>query len=392
MLSNELWDKINKLSGEDTMRLRLAHHGDESMSVVIDQIECRQRTKKKLAEMHNKAPRFFFPTVLSSEQATSDQLAAYHASLVESGAQVLDMTCGLGIDAFHIASKASKVLAADINTHVAEAAAYNACELGLSNFEAIGGDSVELLSQMPDNSFDLIFIDPARRGDYGKRQFALSDCEPDVTRLIDKMLAVAPKVIIKASPMLDIRNVIAQLPNVKEIMSVGTRRECKELVIVCRRGFKGDVLISAVTVDECSFSFSETEERGATPVYEMPVDGDILLECYPATVKAGPFKLLSSRFEVNKIAPNTHLYSSKEFPADFPGRGMIVKEVLPFDKNSRKALAGKYGAMDITARNFPLQPSELAKRLKLKSGGKFRLFAVRDKDDKCRLIVTEPLD
>lgn len=50
---------------------------------------------------------FIFPTSLSAEQCTSELLARFHANLVPDNGVVLDMTCGLGIDAFHIAGKVS---------------------------------------------------------------------------------------------------------------------------------------------------------------------------------------------------------------------------------------------------------------------------------------------
>lgn len=391
MLTEEQWQNIENFADEDPMRLRLAHHGNVAMAAVIDQIECRQKTRKKLSETLASAPRFYFPTVLSSEQATSDALAEFHAGLIAPESSVFDMTCGLGIDAFHIARKASELLAADINPKIAATANSNAALLGIDNFSAIAADSTELLTGMKNNAFDYIFIDPARRGDNGKRQFALSDCVPDVTAFIDRMLNVAPNVIIKASPMLDISNILIQLPYVSQIISVGTRRECKEIVVICQRGFNGVPRISAVTVGISSFTYTESEEHTSRPVYGMPKPGNILLECYPAAVKAGAFRLLSSRFGITKIAPNTHLYYSECIPEDFPGRGLTVKEVIPFDKRARKYISERYEAMEITARNFPMQPIELAKKLKLKSGGKNRMFAVRDQDNKCWLIITEPI-
>lgn len=390
MLTEEQWQNVEKYACADPLRMRLTYHGNDLMNEVIDQIECRQRARKKLADTLDSAPRFYFPTVLSSEQATSDSLAAFHASLVTPGARVFDMTCGLGIDAMHIARIASQLLTADISPEVAEAANYNTARLGIDSFRAIGADSVELLAEMEHDAFDCIFIDPARRGEHGQRRFALSDCQPDVTAIIDRMLEVAPRAIIKVSPMLDISDVLTRLPNIERVISVGTRRECKELVIVCDRNFNGVPLISAVTAGECSFDFTEDEERNAVSVYGMPIPGDYLLECHPATIKAGPFKLLSSRFGVKKIAPNTHLYFAEEIPEGFPGRGLRVKEVIGFDRQARKALADRYVAVDITTRNFPLQPAELAKKLKLKTGGPNRMFAVRDQYDKCWLIITEP--
>ena len=99
-------------------RLRCA--GDSQAMDKILQQECRRRASRKLAATLL-CPDFRFPTSLSAEQCTSDEIARIHADMVQPGASVLDMTCGLGIDAFHIARRASSVIAIDINHDVAGA-------------------------------------------------------------------------------------------------------------------------------------------------------------------------------------------------------------------------------------------------------------------------------
>lgn len=49
----------------------------------------------------------------------------------------------------------------------------------------------------------MIFLDPARRDDHGSRTYAIADCMPDVLTLKDMLLAKAPTVNVKLSPMLD---------------------------------------------------------------------------------------------------------------------------------------------------------------------------------------------
>lgn len=97
-------DWITAHSGDDTARLRLRHAGDPGMAHAIMQIECRRKAARKLHDtLRNDG--FVFPTALSAEQCTSDNIAAYHASLIAPGETVLDMTAGLGIDAFHMARR-----------------------------------------------------------------------------------------------------------------------------------------------------------------------------------------------------------------------------------------------------------------------------------------------
>ena len=381
-LTDEQWKMVDKLIDKDVNSLRLAHHGNAAMVAVIDQIECRQRTRKKLCRTLERIPEFLFPSVLSAEQSTSDSLARFHSTLIPVGARVLD-------------AKASQVTALDLNGHTAECAAINFRQAGIYNACVMEGDSVSYLRNLPDNSFDCIFIDPARRGEAGQRLFALADCSPDVTSLLGEMLRVAETVIIKASPMLDISHSAAELHDVSRILAIGDRRECKELVIVCRRNYSGAPLVSAVTIaqDEeivSGFDFRPEAEKDSEAAYGMPESGQWLYEPWPATIKAAPFKLLCNRYPVMKPAPNSHVYFSRTEISDFPGRGHRIDAVIPFNKKSLRALAEYGDRFDITTRNFPLGAEALAKKLKIKSGGNRRLFATRDSDNRSILIITSP--
>ena len=62
-----------------------------------------------------------------------------------------------------------------------------------------------MLGNIPSDSYSLIYLDPARRGKDGGRVYSLKDCEPDITVLRHELLRIAPRILLKASPMADIR-------------------------------------------------------------------------------------------------------------------------------------------------------------------------------------------
>ena len=83
----------------------------------------------------------------------------------------------------------------------------------------------------------MIFLDPARRDDHGSRTYAIADCTPDVLTLKDMLLAKAPTVMVKLSPMLDWHKTVADFAGaVHEVHIVSTGNECKELLLVLGRG------------------------------------------------------------------------------------------------------------------------------------------------------------
>lgn len=394
MLDSKQWDTVNSMLHEDVNRLRLANHGKEGMDRAIDQIDCRQRCAKKLAITLTRAPHFVFPSVLSAEQSTSDLLAEYHARLCGNAKRVLDMTCGLGIDSFHIAHHGAEVTACELTEFTARCAAHNAMQLGLNHISVKCCDSVDMVREAQPDSFDCIFVDPARRGSGGKRLFALADCSPDVTVLMKRMLEIAPMVVVKASPMLDVTHTLLELPNVDTILAVGTRRECKELVIICKRHTSEQPTFGSVTLapsSSANFFFTRDEETSAVPLYEIPVEGSVVYEPFPATVKIGAPNYLATRFGMTKIAPNSHLYVSTVEIPDFPGRAYRVAKVLPFNKQSVKQIHLDGKRLDITTRNFPLSPSELFKKLKVKQGDDFKLFATTTDSGRPILILANPL-
>ena len=232
-LNEDITKWIEEHRNDDTTKLRLSCRKKEDASIyefAIMQIECRKKASKKLYNTLQ-SPYFIFPTALSAEQCTSDELADFHASLINEGETILDMTAGLGIDAFHLAQKAKHVTAIDLDSDVSNALSINAEILGRTNFTAINADSVEYLKNTTEH-FDTIFIDPARRGDGGKRLFALADCQPNIVELLDCVKAHCNKLIVKASPMLDATQVLRELPETTDLYAIGTRQECKEIVAV----------------------------------------------------------------------------------------------------------------------------------------------------------------
>lgn len=388
---NDTWLWIDRHSLDDVSRLRLSSSADALKSEAITQIECRRKNAKKLSETLA-YKHFRFPSTLSAEQSTSDTLANFHASLVPDGSSVLDMTCGLGIDTFHIARKAKSVTACEMNSEIALTAQYNSRILQLNNVEIKCCDSVEYITHAQDN-YDCIFIDPARRGTRGQRLFALSDCLPDVTTILSRLFTLAPKIIIKASPMLDITHTISELSCVKEIYAVGNTTECKEIVVVCERNYDSSPIISAVTINDKindSYSFTRKQELDAIPILSNPEIGHILYEPYPAVMKAGPFKLLSIDTNTAKLDAHTHLYVS-ERRQKFPGRAHEIIDLFSFNKADIKRLSTDYSSYDISVRNFPLKAPELSKKLKQKSNGALRLFAVTLNGNQHVLIMTRPV-
>lgn len=396
-IDDETWLWIAENHNADVDRLRLSAHGDEDKMFAITQIDCRRRTRRKLGATLAHVPRFIFPSTLAAQQSTSDALAAFHASLVGNGDRVIDMTGGLGIDALHIAQNASSVAYYELNPLTAECAAYNFRMINADNIAVHCADSVASIRQMAKDEADVIFIDPARRGDDGRRLFALSDCMPDVTKILDSMLYAAPEVIIKASPMLDVSAVLRELHSVRRVVALGTVSECKELLIICERGFKGEPMRECHTLDPDSgvtvskIEYYKSEDDKAQLSFASPVSGNIIYEPYPSTSKIGIRALLCKLTGARRLAPDTDFYCSEFLLDSFPGLALEIVEGRVMSKKAIKEVAAKYPAIDVTVKNFTMTASELTRKLHCRPNGRLRLIACSDSEGQKHLFVCRPV-
>lgn len=373
----------------DFNRLRLKHHGDTQKLHEILQMECRHKCEKKLASTLDVCPDFIFPSVALAEMSTSDDVASLHASIIDEPCSLLDMTAGLGIDSFHFARNGCRVTAVELSHDASEALRQNVHALGLEDkVSVIEGDSVKWLADN-DATFDVIFIDPARR-DASGRHFSFSQCTPDLTLIMPLLLSRCSRLIVKASPMLDVSSALKEL-NVMScnVITVGTSKECKEIVIDIYVDKAHDntsgVRISCHTVGgHPPYSTILSNDSGERGAYVRPEPGGFLMQPFPAVMKGsgGTVKGYS------KLHPFTHLYYSGIFQSSFPGTSFPITEIIPFNKASVKSFRNIYPRINVATRNFPLSAPELAKKLRITEGGDGMVFGVTLDDGSRVLIVT----
>lgn len=391
------WAWIDRHSGDDPATLRLKHPvavGDMDYPLAITQIECRRKFGKKLRETLSIWPRFLFPSRLSGEQSTSDMLAGYHASLVIEGCDMLDMTAGLGIDVLHCSTRCTTVTAIERNPDTAAALAANASMAACGNITVKCCDSREYITSGEMKPVGTVFIDPARRSADGGRVFALSDCEPDVIRLLEPLSSLCLRIVIKMSPMLDISHTINSLGGCTKIIAIGDATECKELIAVKDFGEKTDdapATVSSVTMlgdSIITFDFTAEEEHQAPmPPCSVPAEGSFLYEPYPAMMKAGAVKLLANRYGLYMMHHNTRLYHSQDAVADFPGEIFRIERVIDFASRHIKRLHKEYPSLLITTRNFGITAEALRHKLRVRDGGDIRLFGLTDHNGKRLMII-----
>ena len=104
-------------------------------------------------------------------------------------------------------------------------------------------------------------------------------------------------------------------------------------------------------------------------------------------MKAGLFKTVANKYNVQKLHPSTHLYTSEELVPDFPGRSFEIKRVTKVQKKEIQDIE----KANLSIRNFPGNVADLRKKLKLKDGGDTYIFACTLNDNSKVLIICEKI-
>jgi 16S rRNA G966 N2-methylase RsmD len=388
MLDSATIEFIKEHRYEDirTLALQAKRYPAVDMREAVTQIEGWQQAREKLPTWAT-VDSIIYPPKISMEQCSSEQTAKYKASLVR-GERFADLTGGFGIDFSYIAQGFNEAYYIERNERLCSIATANFPLLGLGHAKVMNGNSEEILASLP--QLDWIFIDPARRDGDGRKVVALSDCEPNVVELESTLLAKANKVMIKCSPMLDITMACRQLKNVSEVHIVAVNNECKELLFMLDSSRDSAVSCSLHCVNMLkdgvqTFAFTQDDESSCTATYSNLV-GKYLYEPNACIQKAGCHNTLSQRLNINKLHPNSQLYTSDRHVTNFPGRIFEVTEVLGFSKADIKKVQ-ELGKANITVRNFPESVQQLRKRLKLADGGDNYIFATTLADGSKSLIV-----
>ena len=287
----------------------------------------------------------------------------------------------MGVDSWAFAQVAEEVLYNEMNEELEKATELNFNELGVRNVRFGNGrvEAGKVAEVLGDFHPDVIFLDPARRAEDGRKVFLIEECQPDVVGLLPELFAASRYVMVKLSPMADIAMACKRLEHVREVHVVASGGECKELLFVLDREWEGEhsvVVFEGGAVMEIP---DQVGNDGFEVKYEVPKEGDILFEPGKALTKAGAFNLPCERFGMTKLGIHTHLYTSEAVPEGLEpfGKWFQVLAVRPLNNRSMKEAGKRYPQAEVTARNIPMTSDLLRKKIGCASGGEVHLFGIR---------------
>ena len=388
---------------------------DIDMDLAVSCIQSRRKLKGKVQEWFMNHE-LIFPVGLSAEQCSSTATGIYKAGLAAKIAdgkafRLADLTGGLGVDSWYFSQKAEQVLYHEMQEKLCIAAKHNFKALNTENIvvKNIISTPETIDDILSEGCPDIVYMDPARRGEGGKKVFLIEECTPDVLTLKEQIFSHCRHILLKLSPMADITMACSRLGTTcREVHIVATGGECKELLIWMDKEWSGEYTVTAVElpsdypdVEPASLSFMTSEEK-MSPLALLGRHDNMssraesrdlfLFEPGKALMKAGCFNLIAERFGLSKLGVSTHYYVTED-PAKADelkpyGKVYMILSTQPLDKRSIKAAGAAYPRAEVTARNIPMDTETLRKKLGVTSGDDAHIFGLKSDTLGNLLLIT----
>ena len=325
-------------------------------SVVATQVKNLQKCRSKLPSYY--AVQAIVPT-LAYEQSSSEECALRKRL---EGGSVLDLTCGLGVDAFALSKRFKRVVTIERNEAVASVARENFRRLGAENIEVINSSAEEYLASCTDH-FDWCFSDPDRRGERGEKLVRLEDCSPNVVALMDRLKSVADKICVKCSPLFDVDEAF-RLFGSCSVETVSLSGEAKEVNIYIDDSAPQ---LSVVAIGIGEFSCS-VEERNNAKWSAQPADISQYRYITLPDVALQHSRMVAAAFEGEcDVWSNNGVALSVERPSEPLGRTFEVEGIYELNSEFKRMMRGR--KVEIYRRDFPMANAEICKRYRCSEGG-----------------------
>ena len=359
LLTDEVQRAIAANRGRDPLEVALDRNTPHAR-LVATQVKYLARAEAKLPSYA--AAQCILPP-LAFEQASSEACAAHKRI---AGGAVLDLTCGLGADAFFLARRFRRVVTLERDQTLARIAAENFRRLGAANIEVVNTSAETYLAQ-PGLHFDWVYADPDRRSGDGRKLVRLEDCSPDIPKLLPELRRIAPNLCVKNSPLFDVGETFRLFgPCRTEVVSL--HDECKEVVVYTDGT---GPLLTAVALELGEFSCTPAEAR-ATPC-DKPFDPAAYRWLLIPDVALQKARLTPTYLQghADIWSPNGYGFAAEK-SEDTLGRWLEIERIEPYNpKQLKRELSGS--RLTILKQDFPLTAAEIAARLGIREGGERRI-------------------
>ena len=368
---------IKENLNNDISKLLFKYSNDPKKKFLINQIDKRQKTKNKLPEFYNNF-HFVFPSnSLAIEQCSSEATAKLKRNFF-SGDKLLDLTGGLGIDSFYLSNNFNQIFYNEPNPELFEIAKQNYSHL---NYKFFNNKSEDLVNELTEE-FDLIYIDPDRRGKANQKLFKLEDLSPNILELYPKLKF--RNLLVKLSPIFEIKEFSKHFNNYN-IWIISSEGEVKELLLHISTEIKQN-LIKILIINTNNVEEYNYEQKDETCELSDN-DFSFLFELNPAILKGNLQESIAVENNFYKINRNTQYLFTNKIIKNLPGKYYKIIKKLKYNKQDFDKNGITTGIIKI--RNFDNSITEIKQKLKIKESNSPYLFFTKDNYNKNICFVCE---
>ena len=343
-----------------TLRLRKTY--GPQVSAMIHQIELRRKARHKFSS----AEHLLF-TQTSLEQATREEISRYVAKRF-AGYQTADVTAGIGADAWEIFQQTSG-FCVEKDPLTQQILSFNLRWIPRSvPCFCMSAEDVNL------ESVDCVYLDPARRDQYGRRTAQIDLWQPHLPSYLAKIQDNVSGIGIKGSPACDISG---QWHQDQEIEFIGWQYQTKQAMFWL--GCLASEARRRVTLLPSGWTCTEHAPTHDISIVEPQT---YIIDPHPAILRSGLVDQFATQFQLSKIHPQIGYLTAEHipnFPASELGR---VYRVLDVSKYNVKSLAKTLKAFSIDSahlrqRGFPYELDPLYAQLGLREGSEYTILFTR---------------
>lgn len=382
-------------------RLREQGVAAETVAAALTQSRLRAAARDKVGAF---ADGMLF-TAAGLEQATRLPVAARHADRFRrSGVRrVVDLGCGIGVDAMAMAGMDLEVHAVERDPATAAAATVN-----LRHFERAHvhlGDVTDFPEGLPvprpgsEDGVDAAWVDPARRAE-GRRISEPEQWSPPLSWALDLPGADLAAVGIKVAPGID-RGLVGPDGAARGWTAAWTSVDGDVVEAVLWWGAAatpGAARTATVLRTVREPGGAVVQEAGTLSdvgLLEAPVGpvGAYLHEPDGAVIRSGLVAHVAAEVGGRLLDPMIAYVSADEYvPTPF-ARSYEVRAVLPWGLKRLRSYLREHdvGRVTVKRRGSPVAPEELRRALRLDGSGEATVVLTRRGDDRIVLVV-DPLD
>jgi SAM-dependent methyltransferase len=335
-------------------RLRVDHPA-EVVNAVLTQSRLRTRARERWGDIVDR----LVLTPDGAEQATRPSVASHRAARYRGAeiASVVDLGCGIGLDALAFAAEGIRVRAIDNDETTVAAATMNATALGVGDLMSVErADVTEIAIEDLLDGVDAVFADPARRQG-GRRLLRPEQWSPPLSWVLSLPVH---SLGVKVAPGLS----HTLVPDDTEFEVVSVAGDVVEAGL-----YRGALRTESIQRRATLLPGRETVSDFDLPPDPPPIGpvGEYLFEPDAAVIRAGLVGVVVDRTAGRLLDPRIAYVTSDHGLTSPLANRYRVQETMPFSlARLRSVLRQRHvGSVTVKKRGFAAEPETIRRQLRL---------------------------